>query len=47
MFATVLFLVVNTLKQALKECKTFDFSVFAGISSAVALVKNWTMGRIG
>ena len=28
--------VVSTLKQALKECKTFDFSVFAAISIAVA-----------
>ena len=27
-----LLLVVSTLKQALKDCKTFDFSVFAGIS---------------
>ena len=28
---------VSTLKQALKECKTLDFSVFAAISLAVAL----------
>ena len=28
--------VVSTLKHALKECKTFDFSVFAAISLAVA-----------
>ena len=27
---------VSTLKQALKECKTLDFSVFAAISLAVA-----------
>ena len=26
------FFVVSTLKQALKECKTFDFSDFAAIS---------------
>ena len=31
-----LFFVVSTLKQALKECKTFDFSVLAAISLAVA-----------
>ena len=31
-----LLFVVSTLKQALKECKTFDFSVFAAISIAVA-----------
>ena len=31
-----LLFVVSTLKQALKECKTFDFSVFAAISLAVA-----------
>ena len=31
-----LFFDVSTLKQALKECKTFDFSVFAAISLAVA-----------
>ena len=24
--------VVSTLKQALKECKTFDFSVFAAVA---------------
>ena len=30
------FVVVSTLKQALKECKTFDFSVFATISLAIA-----------
>ena len=28
--------VVSTLKQALKKCKTIDFSVFAAISLAVA-----------
>ena len=33
---------VNTLK----ECKTFDFSVFVGISFAIAF-KRRTMGRIG
>ena len=27
---------VSTLKQALKKCKTYDFSVFAAISLAVA-----------
>ena len=27
---------VSTLKQALKSCKTYDFSVFAAISLAVA-----------
>ena len=27
---------VSTLKQALKQCKTYDFSVFAAISLAVA-----------
>ena len=32
-----LLFVVSTLKQALKECKTFDFSVFAAISLAVAI----------
>ena len=31
-----LLFVVSTLKQALKECKTFDFSVFAAISLTVA-----------
>ena len=31
-----LFFDVTTLKQALKKCKTFDFSVFAAISLAVA-----------
>ena len=31
-----LLFIVSTLKQALKECKTFDFSVFAAISLAVA-----------
>ena len=31
-----LLFVVSTLKQALKECKTFDFSVFAAILLAVA-----------
>ena len=31
-----LFFVVSTLKQALKECKSFDFSVFAAISLAGA-----------
>ena len=31
-----LFFVGSTLKQALKECTTFDFSVFAAISLAVA-----------
>ena len=31
-----LLFVVSTLKQALKEYKTFDFSVFAAISLAVA-----------
>ena len=31
-----LLFVASTLKQALKECKTFDFSVFAAISLAVA-----------
>ena len=30
------FFVVSTLKQSLKECITFDFSVFAAISLAVA-----------
>ena len=29
-----LFFDVSTLKQALKSCKTFDFSVFAAISLA-------------
>ena len=39
MFATgSFFVVVNPLKQALK-IKTFDFSVFAGISPAVAFKK--------
>ena len=47
MFATGSFFVVSTLKQALKECKTFDFSVFAGISSAVAFKKKETLSRIG
>ena len=38
---------VSTLKQALKECKTFDFSVFAAISSAVAFKEGkWTMCRM-
>ena len=32
----VVFFYVSTLKQALKQCKTFDFSVFAAISLAVA-----------
>ena len=31
-----LFFNVSTLKQALKSCKTYDFSVFAAISLAVA-----------
>ena len=31
-----LFFDVSTLKQTLKSCKTFDFSVFAAISLAVA-----------
>ena len=31
-----LFFAVSTLKQDLKYCKTFDFSVFAAISLAVA-----------
>ena len=31
-----LLFVVSTLKQALKECKTFDFSVFAAVPLAVA-----------
>ena len=31
-----LFFDVSTLKQALKLCKTYDFSVFAAISLAVA-----------
>ena len=31
-----LFFYVSTLKQALKSCKTYDFSVFAAISLAVA-----------
>ena len=31
-----LLFIVRTLKQALKECETFDFSVFAAISLAVA-----------
>ena len=31
-----LLFIVSTLKQALKECKTFDFSVFAAISLVVA-----------
>ena len=31
-----LLFVAITLKQALKECNTFDFSVFAATSSAVA-----------
>ena len=35
-FCFWLLFVVSTLKQALKECKTFDFSVFAAISLAVA-----------
>ena len=42
-----LLFVVSTLKQALKECKTFDFSVFAAISSAVAFKEGkWTMRRM-
>ena len=42
-----LLFVVSTLKQALKECKTFDFSVFAAISSAVAFKEGkWTMCRM-
>ena len=31
-----LFFAVSTLKQDLKQCKTFDFSVFTAISLAVA-----------
>ena len=31
-----LFFYVNTLKHVLKLCKTYDFSVFAPISLAVA-----------
>ena len=31
-----LLFVLSTLMQALKECKTIDFSVFAAISLAVA-----------
>ena len=31
-----LFFYISTFKQALKECKTFDFSVLAAISLAVA-----------
>ena len=43
-----LLFVVSTLKQAPKECKTFDFSVFADISLAVAFKRRkWTMCRIG
>ena len=34
-----LLFVVSILKQALKECKTFDFSVFAAISLAVAFTR--------
>ena len=34
-----IFVVVSTVKQALKECKTFDFSASASIASAVALKK--------
>ena len=42
-----LLFVVSTLKQALKECKTFDFSVFAAMSSAVAFKEGkWTMCRM-
>ena len=42
-----LLFVVSTLKQALKECKTFDFSVFAAISSAVVFKEGkWTMCRV-
>ena len=33
------FFYVSTLMQALKECKTYDFSVFAAKSLAVALKK--------
>ena len=48
MFATGSFFVVSTLKQASKECKTFHFAVFAGISSAFHSKKkeekrNWTI----
>ena len=32
-----LFFDVSTLKHVLKQCKTYDFSVFAAISLAVAL----------
>ena len=35
-----LLFVVSTLKQALKEFKTFDFSVFAAISSALLSKKD-------
>ena len=39
-----MFFVVSTLK----ECKTFDFSVFVGTSFAIAFKNgNLTMGRIG
>ena len=39
---------VSTLKQALKYCKTYDFSVFATILLTVAFKEGkWTMGRIG
>ena len=42
-----LLFVVSTLKQTLKECKTFDFSVFAATSSAVAFKEGkWTMCRM-
>ena len=35
------------LKQAEKECKTLEFSVFPGISLVVAFEKeNWTVCRI-
>ena len=30
---------VSTLKHVLKQCKTYDFSVFAAISLAVAFKK--------
>ena len=31
---------VSTLKQALKKCKTFDFSVFAAITLTVAFKRS-------